>query len=172
MASFLKRLGFSASDGTPTEIYRDYRGTKGKKGKKAVAQAIKSTYGSLYERNEYLHECDDATLKDIIVQETGLASDARPASLIFSTLKSLFAEADFDDFEDSSAYTAAAPKSKSALPIEEEPPHPSRRPRLSDSLEMRLGYTINLNLPENSDIEVFNAIFKSLKENLLRPDYA
>ena len=31
-----------------------------------------------------------------------------------------------------------------------------------------LSYTINLNLPETSDIAVFNAIFKSLKENLLR----
>lgn len=33
---------------------------------------------------------------------------------------------------------------------------------------MNLGYTINLNLPATSDIAVFNAIFKSLRENLLR----
>ena len=33
--------------------------------------------------------------------------------------------------------------------------------------EIRLGYTINLNLPQTSDIAVFNAIFKSLKEHLL-----
>lgn len=32
---------------------------------------------------------------------------------------------------------------------------------------MNLSYTINLNLPASKDIEVFNAIFKSLKENLL-----
>jgi hypothetical protein len=31
-----------------------------------------------------------------------------------------------------------------------------------------LSYTINLNLPETADVEVFNAIFRSLKENLLR----
>lgn len=30
-----------------------------------------------------------------------------------------------------------------------------------------ISYTINLNLPATTDIEVFNAIFKSLKENLL-----
>jgi hypothetical protein len=28
-------------------------------------------------------------------------------------------------------------------------------------------YTINLNLPETTDVEVFNAIFKALRENLL-----
>jgi hypothetical protein len=33
---------------------------------------------------------------------------------------------------------------------------------------INLSYTINLNLPETSDIKVFDAIFKSLKENLLK----
>jgi len=31
-----------------------------------------------------------------------------------------------------------------------------------------LSYTINLNLPATTEIEVFNAIFKSLRDNLLR----
>jgi hypothetical protein len=35
---------------------------------------------------------------------------------------------------------------------------------------MNLSYTINLNLPATSDISVFNAIFKSLKENMLDSD--
>ena len=33
---------------------------------------------------------------------------------------------------------------------------------------LNLSYTINLNLPETSDVEVFNAIFRSLKDNLLK----
>jgi hypothetical protein len=33
---------------------------------------------------------------------------------------------------------------------------------------MGLSYTINLNLPATTEIEVFNAIFRSLRENLLR----
>lgn len=39
-----------------------------------------------------------------------------------------------------------------------------------DGAETRLGlsYTINLNLPATSDIAVFDAIFKSLKENVLK----
>jgi hypothetical protein len=35
------------------------------------------------------------------------------------------------------------------------------------NIEMRVGYTINLNLPETTNPEVFNAIFKSLRDNLL-----
>jgi len=33
---------------------------------------------------------------------------------------------------------------------------------------LNLSYTINLNLPETDDINVYNAIFKSLKENMLK----
>ena len=41
----------------------------------------------------------------------------------------------------------------------------------TQALGLNLGYTINLNLPATSDIAVFNAIFRSLKENLLKdPD--
>ncbi len=40
----------------------------------------------------------------------------------------------------------------------------------SDALpsQINLGYTINLHLPATSDVAVFNAIFKSLREHLLR----
>lgn len=37
-----------------------------------------------------------------------------------------------------------------------------------DQVDLRLSYTINLVLPKTTDVAVFNAIFKSLKENLLR----
>jgi hypothetical protein len=33
--------------------------------------------------------------------------------------------------------------------------------------KLGLSYTINLNLPATTEIEVFNAIFKSLREHLL-----
>ncbi|MCP9487841.1 MAG: hypothetical protein MSC30_18535 [Gaiellaceae bacterium MAG52_C11] len=33
---------------------------------------------------------------------------------------------------------------------------------------INLGYTINLHLPATSDIAVFNAVFKSIREHLLR----
>lgn len=45
---------------------------------------------------------------------------------------------------------------------------PERREREETNIGgLRLGYTINLNLPATTEIEVFNAIFKSLRENLL-----
>jgi hypothetical protein len=40
--------------------------------------------------------------------------------------------------------------------------------RRENSQAFNFSYTINLNLPETTDVEVFNAIFRSLKEHLLK----
>ena len=47
-----------------------------------------------------------------------------------------------------------------------QPPAPTEQ-RNPLKAELSLGYTINLHLPATSDVAVFNAIFKSLRENLL-----
>ena len=49
MTSFLKKLGFANTDGTPTDLYRQFRneGTRGA----AAAAALKKAYEPLYKRN-------------------------------------------------------------------------------------------------------------------------
>ncbi|WP_142080348.1 DUF5343 domain-containing protein [Roseinatronobacter monicus] len=73
ITSFLKRIGFAESDGTPTELYRAYRTSD--KGGWAAAQAFRVAYGPLYEYNEYLHDCDDSEIKDLVIRHTGLDSN-------------------------------------------------------------------------------------------------
>tara|TARA_B100000787_G_C16068588_1_gene238855 strand:- start:316 stop:522 length:207 start_codon:yes stop_codon:yes gene_type:complete len=50
--------------------------------------------------------------------------------------------------------------------------HTSQEAEYKQSLGLNMAYQINIVLPETKDIEVFNAIFKSLRENLLRPEDA
>jgi hypothetical protein len=38
----------------------------------------------------------------------------------------------------------------------------------TEEVKLNLAYTINLVLPKTDDVAVFNAIFKSLRENLLK----
>lgn len=167
MASFLKRLGFAGSDGTPTELYKRYRTASGGK---ALAEAIKNTYSELYGHDEYAHECNEQELRDIIIQVTGMEADARPVGLIYSTLRGLIDSADFEEV----AEDTNSSSSRSEKPEAEGFPQPF--PIRHDvhgqgqNVGLNIGYTINLNLPETTNIEVFNAIFKSLKEHLLRSD--
>lgn len=50
---FAKRLGFLASDGTPTDLYRRFRNPA--QSGAAIAEATKKGYAALYERNEHAH---------------------------------------------------------------------------------------------------------------------
>lgn len=154
---FLKRTGFLASDGTPTDLYKRFRGSPAQSGA-AAAEAVRIGYAPLYEVNEYVHDVNDTELKGIIVQVTGAEPGSSTVKGIIGSFKALRAAADFE----------AAPIQEEDL--EEETTAPQARtvqPAGAVAGNIKLGYTINLNLPATSDIAVFDAIFKSLRANLL-----
>lgn len=158
MTSFLKKIGLASSDGTPTPLYNQFRNpsTSGE----AIAQAMRIAYEPLFRRNEYMYELSDKELRGLIVEETGQAHDSGPVSLIFSCIKQLKA---FSDFGSASLATDNRIIENISESQERKEMHLS-----SSGIGLNIGYTINLNLPATTDIAVFNAIFKSLKENLLR----
>jgi hypothetical protein len=157
---FLKRTGFVASDGTPTELYRRFRNPA--TGGPAMAEAIRFGYKELLKANEYFYRLPDKELLALIVQVTGVESDNRAAQMTLASLKVLKTYADFDAQETnvSKSEPAAADSQGQAitLPAQTTP---------SGRVGLNLSYTINLNLPATTDQAVFNAIFRSLKEHLL-----
>ena len=112
----------------------------------------------LFEINEYAYELSDSDLKGIIVQSTGLEESASTVGSILGSFKALKAFADFD----ARWQTSDSPEGEKTAP--EPQPSSSINPPLHG---LQLGYTINLNLPATSDISVYNAIFRSLREHLL-----
>lgn len=165
MTSYLKKIGFTGTDGSPTELYKRYRNPA--QSGSAVAAAIRIAYDRLYLRNEYMHELPDEALLGLVTEETGQAHDSGPVKLVCACIKHLKLFASFEQQSD---------VNPPALAIEQRAETISRpeaeTPILPQSFGLNLGYTINLNLPATSDPEVFNAIFKSLKEHLLRPSDA
>ncbi len=151
---FLKRTGFLGSDGTPTDLYRTFR-NESQTGA-AAAEALKIGYAPLYEINDYIHDATDTELKGVVVQVTGSEPTSSTVSAIIGSFKALRAYADFD------APTAVA-ETTGDLTVTER----GVAPAATSGAPLRLGYTINLNLPATSDIAVFDAIFKSLREHLL-----
>ncbi|MDX5360236.1 MAG: DUF5343 domain-containing protein [Alphaproteobacteria bacterium] len=162
MTSFLKKLGLANPDGSPNDRYRKFRNPS--QSGTAIAEAIRHAYAPLYKRNEFMHEANESDLIGLVVEETGLAHDSNPVKLIVSCIKHLKAHASFGEpLEEAEPVTVyAQPQTNS-----------SHAPQSStQEFGMNLSYTINLNLPATSDPAVFDAIFKSLKENLLRRDDA
>ena len=159
----LKKLGFLNSDGKPTELYHEFRNDD--LSGAAMAKAIKIAYAPLFKANEFSDKLSKDKLKSQVIQITGLSSSAKSVNTIVNTFENLKKHADFDskpaaeeiESQDSDAEPVPARRdvSNSHLPVK------------SLGRGMNLSYTINLNLPASKDPEVFNAIFRSLKENLL-----
>jgi len=163
MTAYLKKIGLANSDGSPTDHYKKFRNssTRGN----AAFEILKYGYAELYKRNEYAHELSDGKLKGLIIEVTGLSDDSSAVKYIASCFKNIKAFAKFDIQEETAT---VLPSDTTAVESQgtQEPQKPLPR-TISQGVGLNLGYTINLNLPATSDIAVFNAIFKSLKENLL-----
>jgi hypothetical protein len=162
MTSFLKKIGFTNSDGTPSELYKKFRNSA--TNEQAAAGALDFGYAPLKKRNEYWYQLPDDKLKGLLLEETGQSADSNAIALVMACIKAIkkFAKG-------TSSSTDAAVANK-ALPaaFEEVIQHQRPKPKGTNAgVGMNLSYTINLNLPATSDAAVFNAIFKSLKENLL-----
>jgi hypothetical protein len=158
---FLKRIGFLASDGTPTDLYKRFRNSA--ESGAAAAAAIKDGYSILYEANEYAHDLTDDKLKGLLVQLTGEKENSTVLRLIMSSFKALKDFCNFDEqLEIDKETVTKVSMATDSMPLVKLPIEHKR------GVGLNLSYTINLNLPATSDIAVFHAIFKSLKENLLK----
>lgn len=176
ITSFLRKIGFAGADGTPTSIYARFRSTDRETSGGAAAEALRIGYSALYRRNEYMHQLSDEKLKGLIIEETGAGGDSSVANLIINCIKAIKKYADFDVInatpviearEDVGLINSSSNHSR-GRGDEERGTNGGGLPQDGGGVGLNLSYTINLNLPATSDIAVFNAIFKSLKENLLR----
>lgn len=156
VAPFFKKLGLVSEAGVPTALYQKLRNPSTAGG--ALAAATKHAYKPLFDVNEYAHKLSEKDLKGLILQVTGLEQGNRTADLIFQTFSKLKKNASFDGTA-TAEETAAADDKKESKEIKQDIKNPLQ--------ELRIGYTINLNLPANTNIEVFDAIFQSLRKNLL-----
>lgn len=156
--SYLRKIGFVAEDGSPTEIYNKFRNPS--ESAFAIAEAFKIGYSDLYAFNEYFHDLDDKKIEGLLIQHGGYEKGARPIELIISSINRLKAFASFEKEIETGKNHTEIIRIDSSI-INQDKLNSEKR------LGMNLSYTINLNLPATNDISVYNAIFKSLKDNLL-----
>lgn len=150
-----KKMNLIASDGSPTEIYKQFRNTNPQTSKAAMAKALQNAYPEVYARNEYAHSLSRPELEGLIVELTGLEKGHSTVTAILGTFESIKSFADF--------------KAKAEVAPTEDEVRKDRVDvvRRQTGLSLGLAYTINLVLPKTDDIAVFNAIFASLKTHLL-----
>jgi len=155
----LKDLGFLTSDGTPTPRYLAYRDPS--KSKAVLGEALREAYGDLFLINDNLSQNDRVAIEGKFKSTAN--STERVAELQAGTFLALLKLADISKKD--GAAPAPAPQPPPPEKIEEETSGGGVIHQRVSGLDLR--YTIEVHLPPTKDIEVFNAIFKSLRQNLM-----
>jgi hypothetical protein len=158
MIQVLKGIGFLDANGVPTAIYKAYRNPK--EGPRVLAKAIHEAYSDVFMANTKANELGVEDIKGIIATKVD-KGDAIVANMA-KTFKAMTEMADFsgpepvaEEIEEAAQQTPTAPQTPEALQQMAHLQTPS------------FHYNIELHLPTTTDITVYNAIFRSLRENLL-----
>lgn len=154
MIPLMKALGFLADNGSPTERYHRYRDRS--QSRSVMGEALREAYGDLFVIKATPTDADRALIQGKF-KSAHNASDLT-AKLMTNTFYSLLGLADLQ----SAARAPEAPPAEPPAPTAWEAPAKQATP-----LAPTLHYNIQIHLPATKDVDVFNAIFKSLKEHLL-----
>jgi hypothetical protein len=154
----LKALGFLSEEGMPTTRYHEYRNTA--LSRRVMAAALREAYGDLFTIKAAPTPADRKLLEGKFKSVHN--ASALTAKLMTSTFFSLLEMADLDP--------GADPKEQKQEEKEPDVPAPNHKaldtpPPLQS--HPSLHYNIEIHLPATKDVEVFNAIFKSLRAHLL-----
>ena len=152
----LKDLKLLTADGTPTQRYHDYRDPS--KSKAVLAEALREAYTDIFHITEKPTEADRAAIKGKF-KSTHNVSD-QIANLQTATFYSLLKLSDLEAAKPTATVVETAKKDEHGQ--KHAPPASHLR-----GTELSLRYNIEVHLPATKDIDVYNAIFKSLKEHLI-----
>ncbi len=157
----LKKMGFLQGDGSPTELYAKFKTSGGRSN--AAYLGLKNAYPEIFKKSEYAHNANEGKLNDLVVEITGLQKSdpiARQIKGTFNVIRGFILGEPGNEQVSESDQSESQPAFVSRpQPVDNES---------GNSNGIRLAYNINIVLPETSDLAVLDAIFRSLKENLLR----
>ncbi len=150
----LKALGFLSPDGKPTSLYNNYRAHTNSKS--VMAQGLRNAYEDLFLIKEYPTESDKGIIQGKFKSYHNVTDNV--AKLMTRTFYALLK---LSDLKTPAPIKMEKEKPPTKLKKEDKPTEPSTNIKAAG-----LHYNIQIHLPATKDIEVYNAIFKSLKEHL------
>lgn len=153
----LKATGLLNQNGAPTELYAQFQTEAGRPA--AALQALQNGFREIFRRNQYAHRASEQELIDLIVAITGLPKKEGIVRYILTTFQA------FQELAKNARDTEDAGTAEAGKPAA-EPQQTETGTGLGGGLQ--LAYNINVVLPETTNVEVYNAIFRSLRGNLLR----
>jgi len=152
----LKAIGFLTADGTPTQRYLDYRNHSVSKA--IMGDALKESYSDIF----LIKEKPSASDKSLI--EGKFKSYHNTSDVVAGLMgKTFFALLDIADLSDKSGTSKEVKQQQSTETKQDN--NSNKNSKIQS--DFGLHYNIQIHLPATKDVEVYNAIFKSLKDHLI-----
>lgn len=164
--SLLKGLGFLSADGAPTARYMDF--LDGTRWKHVLAEAVRAAYSDIFVMKKQPTRSD----KSMIVGKykstynmSELVAD-RAAATFLALLELVGTNALQMDTENSKPVQPDSEgDERREAPMQEK--KASAEVVVRQPVPVSLSYNIQIHLPATKDVEVYNAIFKSLREHVI-----
>ena len=158
----LKELGFLSDDGTPTQRYHDYRDQS--RSRAVMGNALREAYEEIFHINERPSENDRAAIEGKFKSEHNVSDSVAQRQAM--TFLALLQHADLDAQDPVSSFEKVQngkEDDEAVSSVRAKQTAQEKRP----SPDVSLRYNIEIHLPATKDIEVYNAIFKSLRAHVL-----
>ncbi|WP_209088129.1 DUF5343 domain-containing protein [Agrobacterium tumefaciens] len=152
----LKALGFLSPDGKPTSRYHTYRDHS--RSEKVMAEALREAYSDIFLIKEIPSNSDKSSILGKFKSYHNTNDNV--AGLMTKTFLALCELADFKGGNVTKNEVSSEPSANVLDRMVAPTGHVSHRPPPG------LHYNIQIHLPATKDVEVYNAIFKSLREHL------
>lgn len=157
----LKALGFLTDGSEPTDRYRRFKDQA--LSKAVLAEAMRDAYSDLFAIDTAAHAKSQSDLKGMFARLSDKGDSV--TSKMATTFKALAERADF----------SSTPGAETLVPETEGELESSGTGKLKEPKDakdrvsgshLRLTHDVHVHLPISTDINVYNAIFRSIKENL------
>lgn len=164
MIPLLKKLDFLTQDSIPTQSYKDYRDDS--QSEIVLGESVKKAYSELYQAAEYAHKLSREELNNKLRTLLGASKGDKNITKVAGTFLELVKLSNFEKSKKVRHIETKEVEKKEPEPKLYEDKAPETDKRII-SKQFGISYIINLNLPATTEIEVYNSIFKALKDNLL-----
>jgi hypothetical protein len=154
----LKALRFLTDGGEPTERYRRFKSLG--QAKAVMAEGLRDAYVDVFAIDQQAHQRSSTELKDIFARLSGKGDSVNEKMAM--TFKTLAEMADFK-----AATATAGSDGEVASDERRDEAATQAQERESGSGVLSLRHDIHIHLPPSTNVAVYDAIFRSMRDNLL-----
>jgi hypothetical protein len=152
----LKRLGLLASDGTPLPRYNDFRAQVPKSS--ALAQGLRDGWPEIFLSNQAAHKLSSTDLVGVFKSVSGKGDAV--AQKMATTFRA------FSDQADWSGAAESGSNAQDTDGVVDQGFVPPSDGKGDGWAALGLHHDVHIHLPPSSDVSVYRAIFRALKEEL------